>query len=80
MSKQPHPHLLQAQQALALLLSKLVGRLGTEGLPSTIAPLSLSVKIVSSLDSLQCSGDSIKRLFDITSKTKQIRKKSERKL
>ena len=30
LSKQPHPHLLQAQQALALLLSKLVGRPGTE--------------------------------------------------
>ena len=26
----PHPHLLQAQNALALLLSKLVGRPGTE--------------------------------------------------
>ena len=34
----PHPHLLQAQQALALLLSKLVGRPGTGRLPSTFAP------------------------------------------
>ena len=34
----PHPHLLQAQKALALLLSKLVGRPGTGSLPSTIAP------------------------------------------
>ena len=34
----PHPHLLQAQKALALLLSKLVGRPGTGSLPRTIAP------------------------------------------
>ena len=33
----PHPHLLQEQWALALLLSKLVGRQGTGSLPSTIA-------------------------------------------
>ena len=33
----PHPHLLQAQQALALLESKLVGRPGTGSLPSIIA-------------------------------------------
>ena len=34
----PHPHLLQGQKALALLLSKLViGRLGTGSLPRTIA-------------------------------------------
>ena len=34
----PHPHLLQAQKALALLRSKLVGRPSTGSLPSTIAP------------------------------------------
>ena len=34
----PHPHLLQAQNALALLLSKLVGRPGTENLHSTFSP------------------------------------------
>ena len=33
----PHPHLLEAQLALALHLSKLVGRPGTASLPSTIA-------------------------------------------
>ena len=33
-----HPHQLQAQWALAILLSKLVGRPGTRSLPSTIAP------------------------------------------
>ena len=38
MSKQPPPHLLQAQQALALLLPKLIGRPGTGSLPSTFAP------------------------------------------
>ena len=38
MSKQPHPLPLQAQQALALLLSKLVRRLGAGSLSSTIAP------------------------------------------
>ena len=32
-----HPHLLQAQYALILLLSKILGRPGTECLPSTIA-------------------------------------------
>ena len=37
-SNNPHPHLQQAQYALALLLSKLVGRPGTGSLPSTIAP------------------------------------------
>ena len=34
----PHPPLLKAQQALALLLSQLVGGPGTGSLPSTIAP------------------------------------------
>ena len=34
----PYPHLLLAQQALALQLSKLVGRCGTESLPSTFVP------------------------------------------
>ena len=38
MSKQPHPHLLQAQYDLALLYSKLVRRPGTGCLPSTLAP------------------------------------------
>ena len=38
MSKQPHPHILEAQWALALLQSELVGRPGTGSLPSTIAP------------------------------------------
>ena len=38
MSKNPHPHLLQAQNALDLLLSKLVGHPDTGSLPSTIAP------------------------------------------
>ena len=38
MSKQPHPHLLQAQYALVQLLSKLEGRPGTGNLPSTIVP------------------------------------------
>ena len=33
----PYPHLLQAQEALALLLSKLVGCPGTVGLPSAFA-------------------------------------------
>ena len=33
-----NPHLLQAQKALVLLSSKLVGRPGTESLPSTFAP------------------------------------------
>ena len=33
----PHPHLLEAQLALALHLSKLVGRPGTASLPSTSA-------------------------------------------
>ena len=37
-SKQPHPHLLQAQKAFALLLSKLVESPGTESLHSIIAP------------------------------------------
>ena len=32
----PHPHLLQAKQAHALLLFKLAGRPGTGSLPSTI--------------------------------------------
>ena len=46
MSKQPHPHLLQAQYALALLLSKVVGRPGTEPPeppPSRLWRLSLSL-------------------------------------
>ena len=34
----PHPHLLQAQLALVLPLSKLVRRPGTRSLPSTTAP------------------------------------------
>ena len=34
----PHPHLLQAQQAFALLSSKVVGRPGSESLPRTFAP------------------------------------------
>ena len=34
----PHPHLLQVQQALVLLLSKPAGRPGTGSLLSTIAP------------------------------------------
>ena len=37
-SNNPLPHLLQAQQSLALLFSKLVGRSGSENLPSTITP------------------------------------------
>ena len=55
----PHPHLLQVQQILALC------------------------EIISSLDSLLCPGDSIKRLFDvfdINLKNKLKRKVKERKL
>ena len=91
----PHPHLLQVQKTLALLLSKLVGRFGSEYFPNIIAPpdhplttglrrfcLSLS-EIISSLGSLWCSGDSIKRffdIFDINLKNKLKRKVKERKV
>ena len=34
----PDPHLMQAQYAPVLLLSKVVGHTGTESLPGTIAP------------------------------------------
>ena len=38
MFKQPHPHLLQAQYALALLSSNLLDAPALEVLPRTIAP------------------------------------------
>ena len=39
LSKHPHPHLLQAQKALGLLLSKAEEHAGTERLPCTMTPL-----------------------------------------
>ena len=37
-SKLPQPHLLQARYALVLLLSKSIGRPGTENYHGTVAP------------------------------------------
>ena len=72
-----------------LKLSKLVGRPGTESLPSTIAPpdpllttrlwrLSVSFSLSVSVSLSLCPGDPIQRLFDKNQIKKSERKKREK--